>query len=293
MSVGVILASLAAPAALAFDDDISLIEQAALEVSLSETIGESQPLRLFPQIEFTLTAGVWLTRVGGDAALGTGNASVTLEEEGFDLRDLEATFLGELEVRKADMWSVMFTGFEFSTSGGGVFDGNAAFGDITLTPGTPFTGAFELTSYSAEVSIGVFRPFAHLAGRPIDLSLSPMFVARWVDADIAITAGGTTASDGGEWLGALAGIRFQIELHPDSELFLISGTRFDASFALGPALGSDGGLIWQVRAGVAVPITPNIAFNFGYRLVDLSVENGPLELETQLAGLFIGGSIEF
>jgi hypothetical protein len=284
--------TLAAPARA----DDTLLESAPLKLALTAAEGDPQPLRLFPQLEFTFTAGVWLPRLSGSIALGPAPGAdgehIDVKDQ-FDLRELEPTFLGELEIRKAEIFSVLFSGFDFSTSGSGLFPDTATFGSIALTPGTPYTGEFEMTSFSAELSIGFFRPFKGLANTPVDLKVSPLFVARWVDADVSITSAATTASAGSEWLGAMAGLRVEVDLYPDSDIFLISGLKLDASFALGPALGGDNGFMWQVRAGLTASFTPNIAFTFGYRLLTIDVDDGPLTFDNTLAGLFIGGSLRF
>ena len=250
--------------------------------------------RLFNDVDFTFIPGVWAPRMDGDIALGPSPASRPIDiDSGFDLRDLEPTFLGELEITKHEIFTLIFTGFSFSTEGSGTFQTDAAFGPINFTPGDPYTSDFELNSFSGELTLGVFRPFKDLADGVVDLRLSPMFAARYIDAEINVVSGGTTATGAGEWLAPLVGLRTEIELFPKHEILFIKSLKLDAAAALGPGIGGDGGFIYQVRAGISAQITDNFGATFGYRLIDMDLEDGPFTLDTQLAGLFLGGIIRF
>jgi opacity protein-like surface antigen len=291
----VALASLFACAATIHADEPALGEQAKLEFSMSETEAPgSDRFQLFQDIDITFLPGVWLPRMRGHITLGPSPAATPINiETGLDLRDMQATFLGELEISKFETFTLTFTGFNFTADGSGTFPFPGVFGAVTLAPGAAYTSDFELTSYSAELAVGVWRPFSALRGGPIDFSLSPMFAARYIDADISVMSGGATATAGGEWIAPLVGVRVEVNLYPNREIFLISGLKLDAAGALGPAIGGDGGFMYQVRAGITASITDNIGATFGYRLIDLDVEDGPLTLDTQLAGLFLGGWIRF
>lgn len=275
-------------------DEESLVDDAKLDLNLNEAMADEEPFRLFPTLDITFIAGVWLPRLGGEVSLGPAVGSGPINIEGdIGFRDLEPTFRGELEISKVNTFELLFSGFDFSTEANDVFAGNAIFGDITLTPGTPYTGHFDISSFAAEIAVGVFQPFRDLLDTPIEFRVSPLFVARWTDIDVDVTAGATTSGGGGEFLGAMAGVRFEVDLYPKSEIFLISGLNLEASLAMGPALGGDGGFMWQVRAGLTAALTDNLHFTFGYRLLHLDVENGPFKYDGSLAGLFIGGSVTF
>ena len=290
----VIFASLLAGVSTAHGEESTLPEQARLEFSMSDTEGESDRFQLFQDIDITFMPGAWLTRMRGHITLGPSPAAAPVNiETGLDLRDMQATFLGELEISKFETFTLTFTGFNFTVDGSGTFPFSGMFGPITLVPGAAYTSDFELTSYSAELSVGVWRPLRALRGRPIDFSLSPLFAARFIDADMSVVSGAVTATAGGEWLVPLVGVRAEVTLYPNREIFLISGLKLDAAGALGPAIGGDGGFVYQVRAGITASITENIGATFGYRLIDMDIEDGPLTLDTQLAGLFLGGWIRF
>jgi len=278
----------------AFADEATLRDQARLDFSMAETMDEPEPFRLFEGVDITFTPGVWLMRMRGQISLGPSPSArlINVETE-LDLRDLQPTFLGELEIRKHEVFSLLFTGFDFSSSGSGTFPLAGTFGPLTLTPGETYTSEFSLSSFSAELGVGMFRPFSALEDSPLDFKLTPMFVARYLDADITVMSGATTATGGGEWMATLLGLRLEADIVPRSRLFLIHSFKIDASLALGPVLGGDGGFMYQVRAGFSTYFTENIAFTFGYRLLDLDVEDGPLKIDTPIAGLFIGGAIRF
>ena len=67
-----------------------------------------------------------------------------------------------------------------------------------------------------------------------------------------------------------------------------------AGIGAGPAMGGDGGWAWQVRAGATLEIGGGISVMFGYRLLELDVEDETdYEFDAGLQGLFIAGSIRF
>jgi len=73
----------------------------------------------------------------------------------------------------------------------------------------------------------------------------------------------------------------------------VHAVRFQAAGSIGPALGGDGGFMWHVRAGVNVDITPRLSAMFGYRLLELDVDNDAYTFEAGLQGLFFAGSYRF
>jgi hypothetical protein len=58
---------------------------------------------------------------------------------------------------------------------------------------------------------------------------------------------------------------------------------------VGPSI-PDGEVIWMVRVGVALLIDENIGVEFGYRLFDFDLVDGPSEVDAGLRGLFGGAS---
>lgn len=291
----VALVMLALSSAAFAQPPVSLRDLAPLNFSMTAAAAsDNESFQLFEGVDITFIPGVWMPRMRGHMTLGPSPAASPIDiERGFDLRDLEPTFLGELAITKHEKFSLLFTGFSFSTEGRGMFPFGGVFGDLTFAPGDSYATDFELTSFSGEIGIGVFRPFEALEGRPVDLRVSPIFVARYFDVDMSVTSGGATAKAEGEWLAPLAGLHVEVEFMPNRDIFLISGLTLEASLALGPALGGDGGFMYQVRAGVLVNVTENFGATFGYRLIDMDFDDDDFTLDTQLAGLFVGGVIRF
>ena len=54
---------------------------------------------------------------------------------------------------------------------------------------------------------------------------------------------------------------------PDVSIAGVDSFQIEVSGAAGPAIGGDGGYIWQVRGGVRAYFTPSFAGYLGYRLV--------------------------
>ena len=255
-------------------------------------------------LEVSFLAGVWLPRMVGKVALGGGEIKVNDE---FELNKSEATLNLELTVRKNDFWDLWFGGFDFSSSTSGPFRGDGkSFGSLVLNNGTQYTSKFEMTSVATDLSVAVWRPFADGHARELgadnrtwngryiaDLRFCPQFGLRYVDVDHTVTTAGGTERAGGEWLAVYAGLMMEMDYRPRERTSWLALLRIQGSFAAGPALGGDGGSMWQVRAGATVQFTETFGFMFGYRLVELNVDNGAYTLDGGLQGLFIAGSLRF
>ncbi len=255
-------------------------------------------------LEVSFLAGVWLPRMVGKVALGGGNISVNDE---FELNKSEPTLNLELAVRKNEFWELWFGGFDFSSSTAGPFRGDGqSFGSLVLNNGDQYASDFEMTSVATDLSVAVWRPFADGHSREqgadnrtwngryvADLRFSPQFGMRYVDVDHTVTTAGGTESTGGEWLAVYVGLMLEMDYRPKERLSWLALLRIQGSFAAGPALGGDGGSMWQVRAGVSVQFTEALGFMFGYRLVELNVDNGAYTLDGGLQGLFVAGSFRF
>ena len=257
-----------------------------------------------PTLEVSFLAGVWLPRMVGNVALGGGEIKVNDE---FELNRSEATLNLELAVRKHDTWELWFGGFDFSSSTAGLFRGDGhSFGSLVLNNGDQYASDFEMTSIAADLSVTVWRPFAdghsHQQGAAnrtwngryvADLRFCPQFGMRYVDVDHTVTTAGGTERTGGEWLAVYAGLLMEMDYRPRERTSWLALLRIQGSFAAGPALGGDGGSMWQVRASATIQFTEAFGFMFGYRLVELNVDNGSYTLDGGLQGLFVAGSLKF
>ena len=256
-------------------------------------------------MEVSLLAGVWLPRLGGEATLGAGNSSVDVATQ-LNLDDMEASLNLELSIRVDEVWDLAFTGFDFSTTAAGSFVGNATFGGLVLSDGDPYSATFDITSVSVEVAYAFYRPFAdgssHAEGMAnttwdghyiADLRFAARFGMRYLDVEQAITSGGTTQPAGGEWLTPFAGIEIELNYRPEKRIPALAMLRLYGGIAFGPSLGGDGGFMWQVRGGVTIQFIEQVGIVFGYRLVEMNVENGAYAFDGGLQGLFLAGSIRF
>ncbi|MHC4447782.1 MAG: hypothetical protein ACYSXF_08395 [Planctomycetota bacterium] len=264
--------------------------------------------RVVPALEFKLTPGVWMPRLGGEVKLGSSPAAANIDLGGqLDLDDWEPTFNAELTIRKREVWQVRLGGFDFETSSSGTFVGNSDFGSLSLSNGDPFSATFEITSFFVEVDVALWRPYADKPGaRPdpenitsdgryvADLRFSPRFGIQYLDVDQTLVQTGVgREAVGGEWVGVYGGLNVELQYRPVSLTRFLEMIALEGGVALGPALGGDGGIIWTVRGGLTTSITKNFGLMVGYRLVELDVEDGDYELDGGLQGLFFAGSLQF
>ena len=255
--------------------------------------------------EFTLLPGVWFPRLDGESGLAPGG-KIDLSSQ-LLLDDSEPTFNAELAIRRGDVWEVILGGFGFSTDSSGRFSGSATFGSLTLDPGDPFRASFDITSVSAELGVSLWRPFtrdeqriAELDNRNwegkyiADLRITPTFGMRYVDVEQSVSlADGSRQVAGGEWAGVLVGVQITLDYRPQEHIPLVTMLRMQVSAAVGPALGGDGGYMAQVRGGLTLQFTEQLGLMFGYRLLELNVDNDDYTLEGGLQGLFVAGSLRF
>ncbi len=262
-----------------------------------------QPMRL-QSLEVTLLPGVWLPRLVGKTALGGNPISVSTE---FDLNANEPTLNVELAIRKDEIWDLWFGGFAFSTNVSAAFHGGPqTFGSLVLNDGDQYSASLDMTSVAAELSVALWRPYADGHSREMgdrnrtwdgqyiaDLRFSPQFGMRYIDVDQSVTTAGGTEDTGGEWLAVYAGLMMELNYRPQERISGLSLFQIQTSFAAGPALGGDGGVMWQVRAGITIQMTEMFGVMIGYRLVELNADNGPYTLNGGLQGLFLAGSLRF
>lgn len=279
--IGCALATLAADPTIAQDDAAPPELEAAAALS-----GE-------PRLEWKALAGVWMPRLGGESTLGTVSGPIDIETQ-LGLNDSESFFRGELELRKAEIWELHLDLFDFSTSTSGIFTGTETFGGVSLSPGDPFSSSATLTSFAAELNVGVYRPFRlNPEEHGVDLRFSPQFGFRWIDLEHTLTeTGGASATAGSEWAAPYGGIH--AEMVWDAKPFpLVELLELEAGVSGGPVLGGEGGFIWQVRGGITVMFTDSVGLMVGYRLLEMSVENDDFLFEGGLQGLYVGGSVTF
>ncbi len=261
-----------------------------------------------PSVEVAVTSGIWAPRLGGKARLGPSASAERIDlADQFGLDDTEATFNFELTVRKQEIWDLVLGGFHFSTDSTVSFRGSSDFGPLSLDDGDTVRTSFEISSFSVELHVGMWRPYAGDDGAPpnprhltrdgrfiADLRFTPQFGMRYLDIDQTVEEVGVgVVQTGGEWVAVYAGMGFELQYRPENRLPWLDMLEGEASFALGPALGGDGGFMWQVRGGLTLHFTDHFGLMVGYRLVELDLEVDDYELTGGLQGLFFAGEIRF
>ncbi len=261
----------------------------------------NQALRKSQASRAELLAGVWVPRLGGESRLdtGLGSTQIVFETE-LHLDDIEATPNLELTLRRNE-YALHISGFDFSTSNRGEFDarpmgtGPQQFGSLTLADGDPIRSDFDFTSAAVELQFLNLGPLDEelLDDPDVTISLSPTIAARWVHTEQSISTSTASENARGQWLGFLIGFTSETVWHLDPEVPIVDWISFEFAVAIGPAIGGDGGFIWQVRGGLHVGITPEFGLLFGYRLVELDLDGNDFEIDGGLQGLFVAGSIRF
>lgn len=251
------------------------------------------------EFHFEVTAGVWMPRLGGDSKLGAGNTFISFESQ-LDLDDNQEAALnieGLLTIN--DHWQVFVSGFGYSSDDAGAFNGNASFGAVTFTDGDPYRVSVEITSIGGEVLYPVYSPLGSLAGPdpgdPASITFSALGGLRWIEVDQMVerTTPFAQASVGSDWIALYGGVSMNLQYLPRDTIPFLKKFVIDTSGAIGPALNNDGGFIWQVRAGTQFYFTENLAFTFGYRLLEMNLEDGGYEFDAGLQGLFFAGTVRF
>lgn len=262
----------------------------------------SLPQAAEPGLDFSLTPGLWLPRLKGDASFGAaGGAALINLDEMLELDDSEPIFGGELTMRIDDFWQVRLSGFDFSADSIGTFALYREFGDVTLWPGDRYRASVNLTSAALEVGADLFAVVGSAApnrpSREVDLRFTPRLGLRYAGVDQSLQRiGGNREDLSGDWLAIYGGMEMRLRYEPDGGLLDIPLARallLEAGAGIGPALGGDGGSMWQIRAGATIEFTSNVGVMFGYRLVELDVEDGDWKFDAGLQGLFLAATIRF
>lgn len=249
------------------------------------------------ELHFSLTAGVWLPRLGGDVKFGPSPAAGHLNlEEDFNLDASEATLNFEAALTKGEKWQIDLSGFDFSTDSSGEFGLDGAFGDVTFSTGDAYAADFDMSSLALSVSCWQWHVIdAVKRDGPLDLRFSWGAGIRYLNVDqkLRLTGTGASADADGTWL--IPELILQLDLNYDiPESFpVLDRLQVLGWISAGPAIGGDGGAVFSLRAGMRGWIGHNFSIDFGYRLLEASVQNDEYELEGGLQGLFFSGTLRF
>jgi len=261
------------------------------DASASGLAAEPEPFR------FDVLAGVWLPRLGGTIELGSGS-SLDVEDD-LDLDNSETLPLLELTVRGKGPGAIRGSGFIFSTHESGAFTGRGRWGSLTFADGDPYRASTKFDSFAIEFLWQVAHPYvrdAGGAGDDVDMRISVVYGARYVGVTQSVTKSGVARERvDGDWIGFMIGGELDLDWEPpEGTLWIGRALRLNVGGSIGIAGGGDGGSMWSVRAGLTMDLTPNFGLMFGYRLLEMDVENGDdFTFDAGLQGLFLTTSIRF
>ncbi len=252
-----------------------------------------------PGIE--LTAGAWLARFGGEVQLGDGGSvfrvDQTIRNDGYEVAPLVECSL--LDGEGFSRWRLQ--AFDFSSDVSGATNDALSFGSVSLAAGDPYEASIDFTSLSVDHVIHRWTAIDPAAsdgsgvGRG-DARLDWLFLGglRWIGVDqrIGIPGGASEAPDA-DWLVAMFGARFEFTWEPPGGFAVGEQLRISAELTAGPGLNAGGGSAWSVRSGAELTLADGVRGYFGYRLLELNLEDGDWTFDSGLQGLFVGLSIAF
>ena len=243
------------------------------------------------QLKINFTLDAWLPRLRANTSLDIGVTSGTLysfeDDLGFDQRDLGGH--AELHLQR-DRLNVWISGFTFSDDGEAVATDVGTFGPISVTAGDTFETDIDYHSAALEVGYDLFRVESereHSRGR--DFILAGLFGGvRYVDIDHSFDVTNVlgTASTSADARGFAGFVGFRTGGR------FLEQFSFDGKLGIGATLDGGGHYI-SVQAAIRWQPLDNVGITAGYRLLDLKIEDGDYTFDGRLAGVFIGGVINF
>ncbi len=261
----------------------------------------------------TLDAGVWVPRLTGTAQVGSGGTSFQLNTD-LAVGDGTTGVAGEFAVG-VGRWR--FGGLGFSVSEGGSDSAPVAgtFGSVAIAAGDSISGSYSAWMAGAEVAYEVWRPQADAPwpwdapgtnraeatamvgsnGRPLfDVRLLVLggALAFQYEQDLTNDDTGLTSGFDRTIAAPYGGAGLDVRIGLDGRVPLLQDLRIYCNAGAGPSI-PDGEVVWMVRVGLALMIDANIGAEFGYRLFDFDLSDGPSQVDGGLRGLFGGVSVRF
>jgi hypothetical protein len=237
-----------------------------------------------------IRGGVWLPRLGGTIEDGGGKIDF---ETNIDLRKKETVPLLEFSLKPTDNITMSLSFFDYSVSGSGLFSGNEIFGGVAFNNGNAWTGSTDMQSVGVEAAWSVWEPYK--ASDVATLSFAPVAGLRWFGIDAQLdndtTLQGVTHNNA--WVAIQLGLEMEFAWDTSDTLDWADTVAIESQFLVGALLGNDGGSMWSVQAGLSVDFSPNIGGFFGYRLQELTAEDGAYKFDAGLQGLYLGGEVRF
>lgn len=279
----------------------------AVPADVPRILGVDEPTRV------TADVGVWLARLTGTAQVGAGGTLFQLNED-LAVEDMAPGAAGEFAVWTG-RWRFGGIGLITSLNETQTAPTAGLFGTTAIAVGNTIRGEYSLWMAGGEVGYVVWRPFADepwpwsetganraLATEAIGANGRPEFDLRVValggglvmgyDQTLTnVTTGSSSSFD--KTVGAIyGGGGLEFDLGMDGRVPVLQDLRIYAYGGLGPSI-PDADIIWMVRVGLVAMVTPNIGVEFGYRLFDFDLTDGPSEVDAGVRGIFAAVSVKF
>jgi hypothetical protein len=276
----------------------------AAPIDAARVLGVGEP------VSATIDVGVWVPRLTGTAQVGAGGTSFNLDTD-LAVQGSAPGVAGEFAV-STGRWRLGGLGFAVEETGSQAATAAGTFGTVPIAVGDSIEGSYSAWMAGAEV---VWRPFADEPwpwsdagdnrtqasaivgrnGRPLAdvqvYALGGGFVLGYEQSLTNQTAGGTSTFErtvGGVYGGAGADIRMGM----DGRVPLVQDLRLsvNAGFGFG---WPDADSVWMIRVGLAAMLDEHVGVEFGYRLFDFDLIDGPSRVDAGIRGLFGAVSVRF
>jgi hypothetical protein len=237
-----------------------------------------------------IRGGAWLPRLGGTVEDGGGKIDF---ETNIDLRKKETVPLFEFSLKPTQDIAVSLSFFDFSVTGSGLFQGNETFGSVVFNSGDNWSGSVDMQSVGVEAAWSAWQPYE--ASDVATLTFAPVAGLRWfgIDTDLTNTTTSLGATHNNTWVSLQLGLEMEFKWDTKETLKWADSIAIESQFLVGALMGNDGGSMWSVQAGLSVDFSPTFGGFFGYRLQELTAEDGTYTFDAGLQGLYIGGEVRF
>ncbi|MBL9141207.1 MAG: hypothetical protein JNK53_05015 [Phycisphaerae bacterium] len=287
----------------------------AATVPAGAALAEGAPpiLGVAERTRVTADVGAWVARLTGTTSVGAAGTSFNLNED-LAVEDQTVGAAGEFAVW-CDRWRFGGVGLIIGLNETQTAPKAGVYGTTAIAIGDTIRGDYNLWMAGAEVGYVVWRPFAdepwpwsapsanrELATKAMGHNGRPLF-----DLRLLVLAGGLgmgydqtlqnvstgSSSEFSTTVGAIyGGGGAEFDLGMDDRIPVLQDIRIYAYAGLGPTI-PDGDAVWMVRVGLAAMVTPNIGVEFGYRLFDFNLTDGPSEVDGGVRGIFGAVAVKF
>ena len=234
--------------------------------------------------------GGWMPRLGG--TVKDGNEKIDFESN-LQLNNKESSPLSEFAIDPFDGALLKCSIFDFSTSSSGTYVGNDTFGSVIFQQGDSWRGSTDIQSIGFTAALDYIAPYK--TSENATLSFAPVVGLRWfgVDTKLENTTRGTIEHHQNGWVAFQVGVEMHFTWDTSEVTDIVDSIAISSEFIGGVLTGEDGGSMWEMQAGIEFEFSPSFAGYFGYRLQELTAEDGVYTFDAGLQGLYVGGQIRF